>query len=271
MTAELVAIKLGGSLITDKERPDTPRLDVLARVCRDVAALGRDGRRLIVGHGGGSYAHTAATRWGVGAGVLDETGLDGASHTQARAAALHALVVRALLDAGARPFSLAPSSFLVARAGTVESAWLDALALALDRGFLPVVRGDVALDLAWGASIVSTETVLVQVAAGLPGRGYRVTHALWLGETDGVLDERGATIAEIDASEVEAFAARAGTARGADVTGGMAHRLRSVGLLARMGVESWIGDGRRPDVLAAAVSGREPSGTRVRRAPGEEG
>jgi isopentenyl phosphate kinase len=261
---DVVAIKLGGSLITDKARPDTPRRDVLARLCREIAAVARGGGpRLVVGHGGGSYAHTAAARWEIGAGPVDAARAAGAGHTQARARALHALVVSALLDASALPFSLAPSSFLVARSGRVDEAWIEPLALALERGLLPVVHGDVVLDRDWGASVCSTESVFAAVAPGLAGRGLGLTRAVWLGDTDGVLDETGATIPEIAPSEVDAVAARTGGARGTDVTGGMAHRLRAAGALARLGVASWIGDGRRPAIVAEAVAGRAASGTRV--------
>jgi isopentenyl phosphate kinase len=54
---ELVFLKLGGSLITDKTRPYTPRLDILALLAEQIAAANV---RMVLGHGSGSCWHTAA-------------------------------------------------------------------------------------------------------------------------------------------------------------------------------------------------------------------
>jgi isopentenyl phosphate kinase len=69
---ELAFLKLGGSLITDKDLPYTPRLDKLTRLAQEIkAALFSDrltgtqkqmGLKLILGHGSGSFGHTAGIR-----------------------------------------------------------------------------------------------------------------------------------------------------------------------------------------------------------------
>ena len=35
---DILLLKLGGSLITEKARPETPRLEVIARLAREIAA-----------------------------------------------------------------------------------------------------------------------------------------------------------------------------------------------------------------------------------------
>ena len=62
---ELVLLKLGGSLITDKTRPYTARLDKLADVATQIArALHADPElSLVLGHGSGSFGHTAAKKY----------------------------------------------------------------------------------------------------------------------------------------------------------------------------------------------------------------
>ena len=56
MTDELVFLKLGGSLITEKSRPYTPRHDVIERLAREIERARGEGRgvRLLLGHGGGA-------------------------------------------------------------------------------------------------------------------------------------------------------------------------------------------------------------------------
>ena len=60
----MIFLKLGGSLITDKARPETPRLDVLRRLVNEIAEARQAAPtlRLLIGHGSGSFGHAAAAR-----------------------------------------------------------------------------------------------------------------------------------------------------------------------------------------------------------------
>ncbi len=64
--AQLVFLKLGGSLITDKRRPEAPRLDVIRQVAATIAAALRryPTLRLLIGHGSGSFGHVYGRRYG---------------------------------------------------------------------------------------------------------------------------------------------------------------------------------------------------------------
>lgn len=260
----VVLVKLGGSLITDKRRREAYRPRVVARLAREVAhALPGVGGRLVLGHGAGSFGHAAARRHGVGSGPVAPDGAAGIADVQDRTARLHRRVIESLLRAGVPAFSQSPSSLAVARDGRVGSFAVDGLRAALDVGLVPVVHGDVVLDRSWRASICSTEEAFLAIARRLRRAGAAPSLALWLGVTDGVLDDRGRTIPRIPAGEAFAALAHAGGSHGEDVTGGMAHRLRSAVALARIGVPSWIGDGSVPGRLLSALSGRFESGTRV--------
>jgi isopentenyl phosphate kinase len=262
----LLLVKLGGSLITDKARPETARPAVLARLAGELAAglpaLRRRGWGVVVGHGSGSFGHVAAAEHRVAAGLDgDPAQLAGVAHTQSRAAALHHLVASALRSAGLPAWSFAPSSALVAAAGEPAHLAAEPLALALAAGLLPVTYGDVVTDRRQGVAIASTETVFRALAAALPEHGWRVREALWLGVTPGVLDDDGRAVAEIRRGD--AAAAHAGAAAGTDVTGGMAHRLDTALALADLGIESWILDGTAEGTLHRALTGPSRSGTRV--------
>jgi isopentenyl phosphate kinase len=261
---ELALIKLGGSLITNKRRPETVRRRTVERLAGEIVeAATRVRPALIVGHGGGSFGHVTAERYGLNRGRLSREQLPGISLTQDRAAALHRIVVAALNAAGGLPFSLAPSSMLVARAGRVGALRLDPLERALELGLLPVTYGDVVLDREWKASICSTETMFLALARSLARAGYIIRRILWLGETEGVYDVNGVTIPRLRRAEIPALLAGVAGAAGTDVTGGMAHRLSAAATLARRGVESWILDGRVPGRMIEALRGRNVAGTRV--------
>jgi len=265
MPRPFVLVKLGGSLITDKTRPGVARHAAIRRLARELAAAQRNPRapRLLVGHGSGSYGHVAAADGGLTPGADATHRLDAIARTQRRAADLHRLVVAALGDAGARPFSFAPSSFLCATNGRVTGIFAEPVFEALARGLLPVVYGDVVLDRKRGAIVVSTEELFLVLAKEAARRKIPIARAVWLGETDGVHDGAGSTIARLSAGAASRVARRVAGASGVDVTGGMALRLRAAGILAKAGVASAIVDGRTSGAAAAAIAGRATGGTRV--------
>lgn len=261
---DLVLVKLGGSLLTDKEGVRADRPEVIRRLAGELtrAATRRPGG-LLLGHGSGSFGHVAAAKSGIAGGLRSPDQLPGIAATQQEAAELHRRVVAALAEAGAHPFSLAPSSFLVTAGGRPAGLFLEPLVLALERGLLPVVYGDVTLDREQGVAICSTETVLASLARELPDRGFQVRRLLWLGETAGIYGPGGRTLPRITPATAGEARAALAAARGTDVTGGMAHRLETALDLAAQGLPSLLLDGREPGLLERALEGEEVPGTLV--------
>ncbi len=259
----LSLIKLGGSLITDKAEPETPRTETIARLAAEIAA-GRASDRLplIVGHGSGSFGHSVAAEFGISQGGTTEPSSAGVSATQSAAHRLHRLVVASLADHGVLPYSLPPSSWCVVDEGEVTILTMEPLCRALDLGLVPVVCGDVLLDRQYGSSIASTESVLVALARRLEESGdFAPARALWFGNTAGVLDSVGATIPRLDPDQVDLDSLRRPEVP--DVTGGIHLRLAATQALARLGVTSLIADGRQPGLVQRALAGEACPGTLV--------
>lgn len=232
-------VKLGGSIITDKNRPLTPRPVVIERLAHEIAAAhaAHPDRPLLLSHGSGSYGHVVGrryrTREGVGRTVAgDAPGWRGFAETGHIAAQLNRLVMAALLRAGLPAISLAPSALVLCRDGAIVAIESRPILAALDRGLIPLVFGDVAFDETQGATIVSTEEVLAALVPVLhPGR---LTLA---GMVDGVFTadparQPGAQpIARLTAAQTTDLADSFGGSHGIDVTGGMASKLRTMAAL----------------------------------------
>jgi isopentenyl phosphate kinase len=149
-------------------------------------------------------------------------------------------------------------------AGGRPAAFADEpLLLALGRGLLPVLYGDVVLDRERGVSICSTEQVFETVAERLPERGWTIRRALWLGETDGLWDDAGRTVPRVSAAGFAEAARAIGDPAGTDVTGGMRHRVETALALARLGVPSLLLNGLTPGLLEKALRGEDVVGTEV--------
>jgi isopentenyl phosphate kinase len=256
VSASLHFVKLGGSLITDKQRPLTPRPAIIQRLAHEIAAAraAHPDRPLLLSHGSGSYGHVVGRRYRTRAGVgptvaADPAGWRGFCETGYIAAQLNRLVMAALLQAGLPAISLAPSALVRCRGGAIIAIESGPILAALDRGLIPLVFGDVAFDETQGATIVSTEEVLAALVPIL--HPDRLTLA---GMVDGVFDADPARqpdarpLPRLSAAQIDDLAAAFGGSHGIDVTGGMAAKLRTMAALLS----------GRPDLRIYLLSGEIP-------------
>lgn len=228
---ELVFLKLGGSLLTDKTQPQALRADVLARLAAEIAAAldQRPALRLLVGHGSGSFGHVVARRYGTRNGVRTAEEWRGYAETAHSAAELNRLVVDALWGAGVPALRIQPSASARCRDGELVSMDERPVIVALEHGLTPVVHGDVALDDVRGGTIVSTEQIFRWLAPRL-----RPERVLLVGEVAGVLTADPASgrpaqvIPEIYPDMLPDLAQVLGGSRGVDVTGGMVVKVQEM-------------------------------------------
>lgn len=225
----LIFLKLGGSLLTDKQGVEVLRPGVLARLAGEIAAAraSRPGLGLVLGHGSGSFGHVAAAKYGTRQGVVTGDEWRGFAEVSAAAMRLNVLVREALLAAGVPAVSLPPSASAVCVDGRIQSLATWPVSQALESGVVPVVFGDVAFDSVLGGTIVSTEEVLSYLSATL-----RPSWLLLAGETEGVYDTRGRLIPRISAGNPDVWREALGGSAGTDVTGGMSGKVDAMLALA---------------------------------------
>lgn len=228
--SDLLFLKLGGSLLTDKKGVEAVRTDVLDRLAREIAQAREAAPKisLLIGHGSGSFGHVAAAHYGTQGGVSDPDGWRGFAAVSAAAARLHHLVRDALLQHNVPVIGLQPSASAICENGQLVGMALRPISAALEAGLVPVVYGDVAFDRVRGGSIVSTEEILTYLAKRLSP-----SWLLLAGETAGVLDQAGRVVPTITPLNLEAVRPALGASRGTDVTGGMASKVQAMLALAK--------------------------------------
>jgi isopentenyl phosphate kinase len=233
---ELAFLKLGGSLITDKNLAYTPRLDKLTVLAQEIkAALFSDrlaglqkqsGLKLILGHGSGSFGHTAAKKYGTRNGVHTPEEWAGFAEVRFQAAELNRYVMEALFKAGIPAIPFPPSSTIISRDGKVANYNTSAIRTALANNILPVVYGDVAFDEIRGGTILSTEDVF-----GYLARELHPQRILLAGLEAGVWEDfpaRTKLIDTISSKSYEEMRKGIGKSASADVTGGMASKVEEM-------------------------------------------
>jgi isopentenyl phosphate kinase len=258
MKNEIIFLKLGGSLITDKDKPFTPRLDKLhdlAREIRDVFQVHPE-MDLILGHGSGSFGHTAAMKHGTREGVRTQEEWAGFSEVRYQAAELNRHVMRVLFESGIPAIPFPPSSMFVSRDRKVIHYEIMAMRKALEARLLPVVYGDATFDEARGGTILSTEdvfTFLLQV--------FSPSRILLAGIEAGVWADfpaRTHLIREIHSSNFLRTQARISGSVSTDVTGGMKAK-----------VEKMLGLIQDRPEISAQIFSAEPEGNLTRAVGGE--
>lgn len=273
---ELVFLKLGGSLITDKTLPYTPRLAKLADLTAQILAVKQThpNLSLVLGHGSGSFGHTAAKEYRTRDGAPlrlppfsakiggENPYWRGFAEVWYQASALNRFVMEALHAAGVPSLALAPVSAVTASDGKVSSWDLTPLKAALSAGLVPVVYGDVIFDTQRGGTILSTEDLFEHLAREL--RPQRILLAGLEGAVWADFPVRSLRVDKITPASFNEVKAGVGASHGADVTGGMESKVRQMLALVQEvpGLTAQIFSGEPPGNVQKALSG-ELLGTEI--------
>ena len=216
----MIVLKLGGSVVTDKERPETLDGDALGQAADAVANALAAGDELVIVHGGGSFGHHNASEHGVS--TTDGTHDAGAVlEIHSAMKTLNQFVLSRLLERGVQavpvhPFSTAHRD----ETGSLElpTAQIETM---LAEGFVPVLHGDVIAHAGAGATIVSGDELVAELARDLAADRIGLCSTV-----PGVLNADDAVIDRISAYEdVESVL---GASDATDVTGGMAAKVQAL-------------------------------------------
>ena len=238
---ELVFLKLGGSLITDKTQPYTPRLDVIEDIALQIATAlqGHPNLRLILGHGSGSFGHVAASEYHTRDGFprpsplihrerdkTEENYWKGFAEVWYQASSLNRFVMKALHKTNVQAVALPPSASIISSDGGIPIWETTPIRMALAAGIVPVIYGDVTFDEVRGGTILSTEDLFSHLA-----RALNPERILLAGLEAAVWEDfpaRTRAIETITPTSFEQIKAGVGKADGADVTGGMEDKVKQM-------------------------------------------
>jgi isopentenyl phosphate kinase len=260
--SELVLLKLGGSVITDKTKPFTARIDVIDRLAREIKnALDDrgDDLQLIIGHGAGSFGHEVAAKYQTHRGAIRPDSWLGFAEVAAAASELNNLVMQSLRQAGVPAIKFQPSASTRTRGEQLMYFETFPLKESLQHGLVPVIYGDVSVDANQGMSIVSTETLFDNLARELtPDR------IILAGQVDGVFEADPKAnpdvevIDSIDSANWDEVESMLGGSHATDVTGGMFTKVRDMYrlTLAMPPMQAMIMSAEEPGNVEAVLKGQ---------------
>lgn len=211
----MIVVKLGGSVITEKERAETLDGAALDRAAR---ALADASDPLVVVHGGGSFGHHHAAEWGVG---VDEGTheADGALAIHGAMTTLNRFVLRSLHERGVPALPVHPLSAAARDADGSLDLPLSQVGRMLSESFVPVLHGDVVATAGEGVTVLSGDEIVARVARDLGADRVGLCSTV-----PGVLDADERVVDRVSSLDDASL----GGSDATDVTGGMAGKVRTL-------------------------------------------
>ncbi|MGA2912620.1 MAG: isopentenyl phosphate kinase [Methanoregula sp.] len=227
--SERILLKLGGSVITDKNADCVINYDQLSLVASAISRANTGG--IVIIHGAGSCGHPEAKRYGLENGaVAGQT--DGIYITHRAVSMLNDAVVETLRQRGIAAAGIHPFHAAVADKGRLIAFECRHLEKMLMLKMVPVIHGDVVMDLSKGACIVSGDQLVRYLAVALS-----INRVGLATDVPGVLD--GGQVVPVITRNM-APALQIGSSIHTDVTGGMRGKMNELLDLAEAGIGSEI-------------------------------
>lgn len=250
-------LKLGGSVITHKDKYFSSDLENIRRLAHEIKESKEDS--LIIVHGAGSFGHPVAKKYSISDGLKSKDQLIGFSETHQSMTRLNQIIVDTLLEVGVPAFGVSTSSMLVTSDRRLEHIDLDIIKQLLDIGLIPVMYGDAVLDNEQGIAILSGDQLIVRLAIELDAE-----RVIFGSDVDGIfssnpkLNSDAKLITEVSLNN---FTAEVGDTTFTDVTGGMMGKLTEAEEAVKAGTEVLFLNATAKDRVKMALKGEKVMGT----------
>ena len=260
-----VVLKIGGSVITDKNGELAARTESINRLAEEIAKA--NVKNLVIVHGGGSFGHPTAQKYGIKGGLKDEAQKVGFAETHHVMTVLNGLVMDALVWHSIPAVSVTPSSCITTETGRIKLFDKTISQMLLKMGFTPVLYGDTILDEKLGFTVLSGDQIVAYLATKFDAR--RVVLGV---DVDGLYDsdpktERNAKVyPHLTLRELKHIKGKLGTSTTADVTGGMLGKIIELIAAVEHGIPVAIVNASKPNRVYKALIGEKVEGTVIERA-----
>jgi len=262
--AKLTILKIGGSVITDKDGELAARTEVINRLAEEIQKANL--KSLVIVHGGGSFGHPTAQKYGIKEGLREEAQKVGFAETHHVMTVLNGLVMDSLVWHNIPAISVAPSCCVVTENGRIKTFEDSVFKSYLKMGFAPVLYGDATLDETLGFTVLSGDQLVSHLAMKL-GAGKIVIGV----DTDGLYDadpklaKNAKLYTHLMLSELEKVKAKLGGSTASDVTGGMLGKVTELIPALAQGIPVSIVNAGKPNRVYKALMGEAVEGTVIRK------
>ncbi len=258
--AKPIILKIGGSVITDKSGELAAKTDQINRIAEEIKRADID--NLVIVHGGGSFGHPTAMKWGIKEGLKEPTQKLGFAETHHVMTVLNGLLMDALIWHEIPAVSYAPSTCFVTENGRIKGCESQVLEKMMKMGFTPVLYGDAVLDERMGFTVLSGDQLVAYLAVKMKAEKIVIgvdTDGLY--EADPKVDPNAKPYLRLNLDQLKRVQAKIGKSQTTDVTGGMAGKVAELIPAVEAGVKVQIINATRNLRVLRGLTGEKIEGT----------
>lgn len=249
LETSMLLVKLGGSVITNKEKPLSPRRKTVDNIAKSLQKIDEP---IIIVHGGGSFGHFWSVKYDMHT-KPSKYNTKGVSVVKNSMVQLNKIILDILLKNKLNPYCLPPTDFM--KGNKPIRTKIKEIEKIAKHGFVPVIFGD-ALWFGNGKSYILSGDKIMTILA----KELRPKLCIFVMNVDGIYSnmKKKDLIYELKnenpvISDIEM-----------DVTGGMKRKIQEATNISKMGLKVFFVNGNKPERIVNAVKKRKFEGTLFR-------
>ena len=245
----MILIKLGGSIITNKEKPLSVRRKTINKLAKSLKKINEP---TIIVHGGGSYGHYWSVKYNMHS-KEKKYDLRGVAIVKNSMIELNKIILDSLLKNKLNPYCLPPTDFM--SGNKPISKKVKEIEKIAKSGLIPVTYGDALWYGQKKTYILSGDKIMTHLAKILKPR-----LCIFVLNEDGLYSDLKSKklIYEFKDKRLSISENKM------DVTGGMTRKVEEASKISKMGVSVFFVNGNKPERILKAVRNRKFEGTLFR-------
>ncbi|MFB5631987.1 MAG: isopentenyl phosphate kinase [Nitrosopumilus sp.] len=245
----MILIKLGGSIITNKEKPLSARRKTIDNLAKSLKKIQEP---IIIVHGGGSYGHYWSVKYDMHTKER-KYDLRGVSIVKNSMIELNKIILDSFLKNKLKPYCLPPTDFMTGNKPIPKK--VKEIGKISKSGLIPVTYGDALWYGQNKTFILSGDKIMTHLAKILKPK-----LCIFALNEDGVYADLKSKklIHELKGERPSISENKM------DVTGGMTRKIEEASKISKMGMNVFFVNGNKPERIVKAVKNRKFEGTLFR-------
>jgi len=246
----MILIKLGGSIITNKQKPLSPRRKTIDKILKEI---GKIKEPVIIVHGGGSYGHYWSVKYDMHTKPA-KTSPKGVAIVKNSMVELNKIILDSAVKNRITSYCLPPTDFMNGNKA-IKSKILTINDISKS-GLTPITFGDALWFGQKKSYILSGDVIMTTI-----GKILKPRLSLFVLDVDGVYSDLKTKrlIHDFKKEKPEIKNNKM------DVTGGMTRKITEANNMAKAGLKIFFVNGNKPKRITDAVSGNRFEGTIFRK------
>ena len=259
----VIIIKLGGSILTDKNIPYSMRNEVINSLISQISENYQTSNppKLIIIHGAGSFGHPIANSFSIQNGLNQNipNQILGLTKTHQSVKKLNTKIIDSLLNRDIPVLSLTTSSVFFQEKSALKFTGINQIESILELGIIPILFGDILLHDSKNFSIISGDRVIYEICKSFTSSidtNHKVDKIIFCFDQDGIIisntEKDPQVIQNINSKDLDLLSLK-NFEDSIDVTGNIRGKLQEIKKICELGIPVQLLNGQKPNLLIKAL------------------